>query len=277
MIPQHISDAINSARAGHEVSARDDRAVSAGDIRRISVGSVDRLVLILRVSPESNTSQVTLIHSYCEFATEHDIIVEPSGTGLSYEIVVQTDLRAAISTAELGQLVATVPSQVVAACFEGIDHLVENQGMFAGQSLLGPLDARWDFKVEEGETIREISSATIVSFDNPEIQWVFEFDEIFTALLQPVDDAHAMALAMYELWIAKGDSLAMTPEHLELFDDRGLLSRDTWSGALGESGLIFFDSVMKCFIERAMSSFDGVTKLPEQTIGVNELRELQYA
>ena len=142
--------------------------------------------------------------------------------------------------------------------------------------MLGPLDARWDFKVEEGEAIRELSSAAIVSFENPEAQWVFEFDEIFAALLLPVDDAHAMALAMYELWLARGNSLVVTPEHLELFDDRGLLVRETWAGALGESGIYFFDSVMTFFIERARSSFNSLAESPEQIIGLKELRELQY-
>lgn len=277
MIPEHVSAAINQAHVGPRESAREDRPVSAGDIRQLSAGSIDRLVLVLKVSPESNTSQFTLIHSYCEFVTEHDIVIEPVVTGLPYEIVVQTDLRAVISTAELGQLVAILPAQVVPACFEGLASLVEDKTMFTGQPLLGPLDARWDFKVEEGETIREISSAAVESFENPDIQWVFEFDEIFTALLLPVDDAPAMAVAMFELWLLRGDSLAITPEHLVLFDDRGLLSRDTWSGALGELGIHFFESVMTKFIEQARSSFNGETKSPKQIIGLNELRELQYA
>jgi hypothetical protein len=277
MIPEHLSAAISQAHVGPRESVRVDRAVSAGDIRQLSLGSIDRLVLVLKVSPESNTSQFTLVHSYCEFATEHDIVIEPVVTGLSYEMVVQTDLRAVVSTAELGRFIAVVPSRVVSACFEGPITLIEDDSMFVGPAMLGPLDARWDFKVEEGETIRELSSSSIESFDNPEIQWVFEFDEIFTALLLPVDDAPAMAVAMFELWLVRGDSLAITPEHLVLFDDRGLLSRDTWSGALGESGIHFFDSVMTKFIEQARSSFNVATKLPEQIIGLSELRELQYA
>ena len=277
MIPEHVSAAIVQAHAGHRESALKDQPVSPGDIRRVSAGSLDRFVLVLKVSPESNTSQFTLVHSYCEFATEHDIVIEPVVTGLQYEIVAQTDLRAVISTADLGTLVAVVPPSVVSTCFEGPVNLIEDDSMFVGPPLLGPLDARWDFKVEEGEVIRELSSSSIESFDNPEIQWVFEFDEIFTALLLPVDDAPAMALAMYELWLVRGDSLAITPDHIVLFDDRGLLSRDTWSQALGESGIHFFDSVLTCFIERARSSFESSIKSPEQIIGLKELRELQYA
>jgi hypothetical protein len=276
MIPQYISNAIEQAHAERRHSVRNNRPVSPGDIRNLSTGLIDRLILILKVSSESNTSEFTLLHSYSELATDHDIIVRPDSTGLPYEIVIQTDLRAAISTAELGQLVALVPAQFVSASLEGWASF-EKLAMSAGQPLLGPLDARWDFKAEEGETIREISASAIASFDQAKTQWIFEFDEIFDALFLPVDDAHAMALAMYELWITRGDSLSITAEHLELFDDRGLLSREIWSGALGESGINFFDSVMREFIERAMSSFGTPAKMPEESIGLNELRELQNA
>jgi hypothetical protein len=277
MIPDHIASAIDSERIIRKTFANDITAISVGDIRRVGSGDLERLALVLKVNSETNTTQFTLVHNYVEFATEHDIIVEPAATNLPYSIVVETDLRAAVSTAELGALVAVVPSRIVTACFEGPGNFVEDQSAFIGPAMLGPLDARWDFKVEEGEVIRELSSATVIASESPEIQWVFEFDEIFTALLQPVDDAPAMALAMYELWLVKGDSLAITPDHIVLFDDRGLLDRDTWSGALGESGIYFFDSVMTGFIERARSCFNCAAKSPEQTIGLYELRELQYA
>ena len=277
MIPGHIASAINSERTTRRTFASDIAAISVGDIRRVNSGALERLVLVLKVNAETNTTQFTLVHNYVEFATEHDIIVESAETNLPYSIVVETDLRAAVSTVELGALVAIVPSRIVAACFEGPANFVEDQSTFLGPVMLGPLDARWDFKAEEGEVIRELSSAVVIASESPEIQWVFEFDEIFTALLQPVDDAPAMALAMYELWLVKGDSLAVTPDHIVLFDDRGLLNRDTWAGALGESGIHFFDSVMIGFIERARSSFDSAAKSPEQIIGLYELRELQYA
>lgn len=277
MIPNHIAAAIDSERSIRKTFANDVTAIKVGDIRRVGSGDLERLALVLKVNSETNTTQFTLVHNYVEFATEHDIIVEAAASNLPYSIAVETDLRAAVFTAELGELVAIVPQKIVTACFEGSSTFIEDESMFVGPSLLGPLDARWDFKVEEGEIIRELSSAAIVSFESPEIQWIFDFDEIFAALLLPVDDAPAMALAMYELWLVKGDSLAITPDHIVLFDDRGLLNRDIWSGALGESGILFFDSVMTGFIERARSSINSAAMLPEQTISLFELRELQYA
>ena len=276
MIPDHIASAIDSVRLSRKTLANDTKTIAVGDIRRVRNGDLERLALILRVNPDSNTTQFTLVHSYVDFATEHDIIIDLAVTQLPYGIVVETDLRAVVSTAEIGELIAVVPSRVVSACFEGPGGFIEDGKMFLGPPMLGPLDARWDFKVEEGEVIRELSSAAIASFENPEVQWVFEFDEIFAALLLPVDDAHAMALAMYELWLVRGNSLVVTPEHLVLFDDRGLLVRETWAGALGESGIHFFDSVMTFFIERARSSFNRSAESPEQIIGLKELRELQY-
>lgn len=277
MIPDRIASAVDSARLSRRTLSNDASRICAGDIRRVGNGRLERLALVLKVNSDFNTTQFTLVHSFIEFATEHDLIVEPVVTQLPYSIVVETDLRAVVSTAELGALIAVVPTSIIGACFEGPGNFIEDGSTFVGPPMLGPLDARWDFKVEEGEVIRELSSAAIVSFDSPEIQWVFEFDEIFAALLLPVDDAPAMALAMYELWLVRGDSLVITPDHIVLFDDRGLLSRDTWSTALGESGIHFFDSVMTGFIERARSSFNGSMMPPELTIGLNELRELQYA
>ena len=277
MIPDRIASAIDSARLSPKTLPNGARRISAGDVRRVGNGTLERLALVLKVNLDSNTTQFTLVHSFIDFATEHDLIVEPAVTQLPYSIIVETDLRAVVSTAELGALIAVVPSSVVGACFDGPSNFIEDDSTFVGPPMLGPLDARWDFKVEEGEVIRELSSAATVSFDSPEIQWVFEFDEIFAALLLPVDDAPAMALAMYELWLVRGDSLVITPDHILLFDDRGLLSRDTWFGALGESGIHFFDSVITGFIERARSSSNGSKMPPELTIGLNELRELQYA
>ena len=242
MIPEHVSAAINQAHAGPRELVREDQPVSPGDIRRVSAGSLDRLVLVLKVSAKSNTSQFTLIHSYSEFATEHDIVIEPVATGLPYEIVVQTDLRAVVSTAELDELVAVVPTRVVLACFEGPANLAEDYSMFVGPPMLGPLDARWDFKVEEGETIREISSATIVSFFDESGSGQLEFDRLLSVLLPHSENPSEMALQTFELWIS-GD-VQFTVEHLELFAERNLLNSTIWENALGVAGEQFFKTVI---------------------------------
>jgi hypothetical protein len=136
--------------------------ITKGDIRPINNGSLDRLVLVLKVDEDSNTCQFTLVHSYVEFATEFDIIVEPEVTQLRYSLVVETDLRGSVSTTKLGKRIATVPSSIVSACYEDSINLVETSEVFVGPPMLGPLDARWDFKVEEGNTIRLLSAELLI-------------------------------------------------------------------------------------------------------------------
>ena len=277
MIPPHVASAVHAANAERREPSHGKQTVSPGDIRHIRSDSVERLVLVLMVNSETNTSQITLVHGYPEFATEYDVVVKPGITGLPYALVIQTDLRGVVSTIELGKSIATVPEKLVDACFQGSDYFIEDEAEFVGPPLLGPLDARWDFKIEEGDTIRELSSAAIYAFDNAEIWWTLEFDEVFSALLLPVDDASEMALAVHELWLKRGDLLVVTPEHIAIFDHCGLLSRELWSKALGASGPLFFDSVMVPIVEKARSALNKAQETPEESIGISELRELQHA
>jgi hypothetical protein len=277
MIPTNIAAAINSANSQRAQPVRGQETISRGDLRRVKSGPIERLVLVLLVDSTSETSQITLVHSYPEFATEFDIIVDPVLSGVSYPIVVETDLRGVISTAELGEYLTTLPENLILACFEELSEFVEDAESFIGPSLLGPLDARWDFKVIEGETIREISAPAINSLDGKKTGWELNFDEIFSALLLPVDDAREMALAVYELWLRRGDSLVVTPDHIVLFDERGLLGRELWVAALKEVGACFYDSVMVGFVEQARSAFNRTYESPAESIGISELRELQNA
>ena len=139
-------------------------AVSAGEIRVLSKGGIDRLVLIrsdcnmegftrhTSTSLQHGTAGVagetcafTLLHSYVEYATVYDLIVEPIVSGLNYTIVVQEDLLATVYTERLGMLRGRLP-----ALLEG------GLGVYSGTHDPHPLDAIWQFKVAEGATIRKL-------------------------------------------------------------------------------------------------------------------------
>ena len=242
MIPDHITYAIELVRISRKTLPNDARTISVGDIRRVGNGTLERLALVLKVNSDSDTTQFTLVHSYVEFATEQDIIVEPAVTQLPYSIIVETDLRAAVSTAELGELIAVVPTRIVAACFEGLGNFIKDESMFVGPTMLGPLDARWDFKVEEGEVIRELSSAAIDKHMSEPRSGQLEFDRLLRALLPYSDDPTEMVLQTFELWIS-GD-VQFTVEHLELFADRNLLISAIWEESLGVAGEQFFKTVI---------------------------------
>ena len=241
MIPDHILSAIDSANTSARTPL-DERSISAGDIRRVKNGTLERLALVLKVNSVTNTTQFTLVHSYVEFATEHDVIIEPAITQLPYSIVVETDLRAVVSTADLGGLVAVVPAQIVAACFDWPDRFIDEVSMFVGLPILGPLDARWDFKVEEGEAIRELSSVALDTHLSQPKSGQLEFDRLLRALLPYADDPTEMVLRTFELWIS--GEVQFTVEHLELFADRNLLISTIWEKSLGVAGEQFFKTVI---------------------------------
>lgn len=122
--------------------------IKVGDIRIVTYGDEHfaRIVLVIKVWKE--TVLVALCHPYMEFATEYDQKVYPEDTGLKYGLCVQTDLIGAI--------------YVDALCDNAIGFLdMSNHTTNVGPPLLGPLDARWDFKASEGEVMMAISSVVI--------------------------------------------------------------------------------------------------------------------
>jgi hypothetical protein len=244
------------------------RRISAGDVRRVGNGTLERLALVLKVNLDSNTTQFTLVHSFIDFATEHDLIVEPAVTQLPYSIIVETDLRAVVSTAELGALIAVVPSSVVGACFDGPSNFIEDDSTFVGPPMLGPLDARWDFKVEEGEVIRELSSAVVDSVVNESGFGQIKFDQLLRALLPYAENPTEMVLQTFELWIS-GD-VHFTVDHLELFAERNLLTAAIWEDSLGVAGEQFFKTVIVPAHEKLIT---GSTS----SLAHRGLLELQYS
>ncbi len=150
--------------------------VSAGEIRVLSKSGIDRLVLIrpacnmegftrhTSASLQHGTAGVagnkrqlctfTLLHSYVEYATVYDLIVEPIVSGLSYTIVVQEDLLATVYTERLGVLRGRLP-----ALLEG------ELGIYYGTHTPHPLDAIWQFKVAEGATIRKLCDIDEILYD----------------------------------------------------------------------------------------------------------------
>lgn len=244
---------------------RADRAIAAGDIRRAESGGEERLVLVLKVNSGREDAQVTLIHAYPEYATESDIIVDPSVTGLSYPVVAQTGLRGIVWLKDLGRLVATVPAEVVHSCLSPRPSELSGPGLTAGTTFAGPLEARADFKNSERASLDRLTAdCTEVALEGGP----FSFDvEIFTALLAPSPHADLMMAKIVELWATRGDELIFTLEHVEFLDSKGLLSIELWESTLGSDGLAFRLGPLHGLIERAMARFGQNESQPSVTFG----------
>jgi len=248
---------------------RADRAIASGDIRRAESGGEERLVLVLKVNSGREDAQITLIHPYSEYATESDIIVDPSVTGLSYPVVVQTGMRGVVWLKDLGRLVASAPAEVVHSCLSPYPSELSEPGLTAGTAFTGPLEARADFKnSERGSLARLSADCTEAALEGGP----FSFDvEIFTALLAPSPNAGLMMQAIIDLWTTRGDELVFTFEVVEFLDSNGLLAIEAWEAALGADGLAFRVGVLHGIIERALARLGQNEPHPYVTYGAESI------
>ena len=249
---------------------RADRAITSGDIRRVESDGESRLVLVLAVNPARENAQVTLIHSYPEQATGDDIVVDPSVSDLTYPIVVEAGMRGVIRSLDLGRLVTSLPSEVVAACLSPRMPALTGGGLSTGTAFGGPLDARSAFKDAERRSLARLcADSTAAVLDGGTFE--FEVDEVFQALLASSHDAGLMMSVIVDLWVTRGKDLVFTLEHVEILDSRGLLEIDRWEAALGSEGLAFRLGPLQSFIELALTQYGQDELIAESTFGTREL------
>ncbi len=284
MIPLAISARLDETGSREPIG---EHPVAVGDVRRLTSAGVSRLVLVLSVDAATGTGEVALIHTYSEYATGDDVVVPATVTALQYDIVAQGDLCAHGWTADLGKLVAVVPGAVVEAMLGGADADIVARPLWRGLPLTGPFDARWDFKVSEGDELRTLTASamrSILGGDDSNVaefdrdRWGLEFDEIVSEILQAPLDVNHLLLALYELWIERSDSLDFTIGQLVRHGESGKLELQAWNEALGDRGTLFHAAVIVPLIEKARSSYVSENEAtPATIIGIEELRVLQNA
>jgi hypothetical protein len=116
--------------------------LAPGQVRSLSGPADSSLVVVVAVHGER--SQVTLVTSYPEFASQQDLVL-PAGSAASYPLVVHCDLTAPVWSHQLGPVVAVVEDFVVRAA-KRFNPEGAPWGTWVGPRLTGPFDARWQFK-----------------------------------------------------------------------------------------------------------------------------------
>jgi hypothetical protein len=113
-------------------------AVSEGNvlIARHAPDNNNETALVCVVSHDDDACEILLCHYEDRLATEHDRILSSDDTGLGYDLVVQTDIRAWTFADDISKVFAVVPSDVLANAQQGL-------------RLKGRLDSRWNYKVSE--------------------------------------------------------------------------------------------------------------------------------
>jgi hypothetical protein len=153
MIPQLIRDKVNSLTP---LVRRLDGPVCVGDVRRVESGGEQRLVVVLKIQQDRSNAQVTIIHPYYEYATSADVVVQSSVSDVPFPMVVQAGMRGVVWLNDLGPLITSVPSEVVAICLSPAKLVPTGAGLSSGPPLTGPLDARSDFKNSECESLSRL-------------------------------------------------------------------------------------------------------------------------
>lgn len=151
--------------------------IARGDVRVVggtggNPGTSLRLCLVVGTDPVSEFADVVLVHSTPELATNIDGVVSPIRSGAPYHLVVETDLRGAVWTFQVGRLVGRLDDdalRALSAIAVGDPAGVESSSgpdIWSGPALLDESDQRWQFKKDEGRAFRSlIRDCTTVLLD----------------------------------------------------------------------------------------------------------------
>lgn len=159
-LPDRLSTALSSCRPrfgfpGHSRAAR-------GDIRQVESSpdrdAVVRLALVLAVDSDKGSVEIVLIHPYAELATEADLVFSPDETGTTYPVVAQTRVR---SVVWINQMRKRRVGRLSEKALKEFGQVTVAADPFAvsprtGPPLAGPVDYRWDFKLQEIETLNHL-------------------------------------------------------------------------------------------------------------------------
>ncbi len=197
-----VPESIRSAVAGH--SARKPIGVRIGvsrgqvhGIRRSphdevpATGTTGPMVLVLRVDTKREFAEVMLVHPYVELATSVDLVVSPQRSTMPYRTVVQTDTRAVIWTIQLETLIGRLDPEALGALGDvSVGQAVYRTSLSSGNPLRGRLDARWDFKAQEGHVIRSMAAdctSALLSDESPTLQHLADFPDVPSRLSALLD------------------------------------------------------------------------------------------
>jgi len=151
-LPERVRRAAEQHRRQHPPLPAHPAPIRAGDIRRVHWEETTRIAYVQRdphQDPDDGTTSVViaLVHPYTEYATDADRILDPAASGVAYTLVIELDLLGVV-----------FPDQLDAAPLARIaTETLRNAP--SGPRLTGPLDARWEFKQQELDDLRELVAA----------------------------------------------------------------------------------------------------------------------
>jgi hypothetical protein len=200
--------------------------------------TVRRLALVVGVEENEDHLQVMLCHDDLPLLSIVDAIIMSSESGLSYDLVVETDLYSAIWKSQVAKTIGKVPPALVGKIMTHAadpDALVD--GVQSGYAIRGVIDPRWKFKEIEGNQFRSLC-ADCVSTLLTDRSVTVDLD-IFT--LCDEDEIYRF------FHLVKEKDLVLTDEDLVEIEARGLFLISFWKERFPEFG--FGDVFYGAFIQ----------------------------
>ena len=198
-LPDRLSAALSSHRRRigdpeHHSTGRE--IVQRGDIRRVEPcfddpHDVVRLALVLTVDPGEDSVEIVLVHPYIELATETDLVFTSDETRAPYPVVVQTGIHSAVWTLQMRERVGSLSEEDLA---EFVRVAVADDPFTVssrtGPPLAGPADYRWNFNLQEIETLNHLAADRIsaVFEDGLNPRWLSSLSSQDPAGLPLVDE-----------------------------------------------------------------------------------------
>lgn len=252
MIPEAVERRLRSYRRPR--SRASSEVIASGDIRatRARDGSEERLVLVLAVDGSRNIAQVTLVHPYVEYATDHDMVLDHEASGLGFRVVVEADLRGSVWLVDLDRRLSNLPRAVVEACLDPERVFPDLRGVASGAEVFGPLDDRYEFKRLERESLAavcaECTSALLDGLDmevgdtgvsGAELTVV----ELLEAMLAGTSHSDELMAKANRRWQTLREPMISEWDEVEVLAARGLLEFERWLAA-GDAHFAFFAQVV---------------------------------
>jgi len=231
MIPIKLQKMIDGFQ---KVSFRDDPVIRRGDIRSVSCELSDevRIAVVLAVDYITSAAQITLVHPYIELATEHDVVFPVSDTNLPYDVAIETDIIGTVWCEQLGKLAGIIRPQFLDHAYElavdGDESI--STSIYRGHPLIGPLDARWGFKVDEGMELNAISADCTNAFINDLVKLIIGSADVLAAVLEVGPDQERMFYALLEILSQRNLRATIGIEVWVAIDELGLLNPESFTG-----------------------------------------------
>lgn len=241
--------------------------VSRGDLRVVrpveAHTSDPRLLLVLSVDSEHQFAEVMLVHTAPEMACEVDGIVPPELSSAPYQVVVQTDLRGAVWTWQVGTAVGHLDEQTIRElghlAAEGAgEHGVASWDLAiqVGPRLAGPTDPRWAFKKSEGGTLRRLTRVCTEALLDEGSAWLVDPGLLRPELLDLAEDRTALVMELLD-WVTT-HTAALSFEDADFLIGLGASTIESWMefGEIGDLGLDLW-TLVEDLLQRAVAESDA--------------------